>query len=76
MKVFTVEFTFFSGLYWSNVDCTITETSYEKLKEVVFTELEYMSDSKTKEEKWMDIEKHVIETELKFPIVVVRPWSP
>jgi hypothetical protein len=34
-----------------------------------------MSDSKTKEEKWMDIEKHVIETELKFPIVVVRPWS-
>jgi hypothetical protein len=74
MKVFTVEFTIFNGVYWKNVDYEITETSIEKLKEAVFVELEWMSSGQSKEEKWLTIEKSIIESELVFPIVKEKIW--
>jgi hypothetical protein len=74
MKVFTVEFTIFSGVHWKNVTYEITETSIEKLKEAVFVELEWMSSGQSKEEKWLTIEKSIIESELVFPIVKEKIW--
>lgn len=75
MKVFKVEYTIFNGVYWANTDYEITATSLEELKTAVMDSLQWMSQSISIEEKWKLIEKHIVETELTFPIVTEKVWD-
>lgn len=72
MKVFTLEFSFFCGVNWKNVDFEITAISMEELEESVKKELENMHSNMCIEEKWNLIKKNVVEKELTFPIVVQK----
>ena len=76
MKVFTVEFTMFSGLEWKNVDYKIRAQTFEELETAVLNELQWMSDSRTTVvDKWDAIKNYVIETDLVFPIIEKSTWS-
>ena len=72
MKVFILEFSFFCGVNWKNVDFEITAISMEELEESVKKELENMNSNMSVEEKWNLIKKNVVEKELTFPIVVQK----
>ena len=72
MKVFILEFSFFCGVNWKNVDFEITAISMEELEESVKKELENMNSNMCIEEKWNLIKKNVVEKELTFPIVVQK----
>jgi predicted small metal-binding protein len=72
MKVFILEFSFFCGVNWKNVDFEITAISMEELEESVKKELENMHSNMCIEEKWNLIKKNVVEKELTFPIVVQK----
>ena len=75
MKVFVVEFTIFNGVHWKNTDYKITAQTMEELEKAVMNELQWMSQSITPEEKWLSIQKNILETELVFPIVEERVWG-
>ena len=76
MKVFTVEFTMFSGVEWNDVDYKITAQTFEELETAVLNELQWMSDSRTTVvDKWDTIKNYVIETDLVFPIIEKSTWS-
>ena len=72
MKIFVLEFSFFCGVNWKNVNFEITAISMEQLEESVKKELEYMSSNVSIEEEWNRIKKNVVEKELTFPIVVQK----
>lgn len=72
MKVFILEFSFFCGVNWKNIDFEITAISMEELEESVKKELENMHSNMCIEEKWNLIKKNVVEKELTFPIVVQK----
>jgi hypothetical protein len=72
MKVFILEFSFFCGVNWKNVDFEITAISMEELEESVKKELENMNSNMSVEEKWNLIKKNVVEKELTFPIVLQK----
>lgn len=72
MKVFILEFSFFCGVNWKNVDFEITAISMGELEESVKKELENMHSNMCIEEKWNLIKKNVVEKELTFPIVVQK----
>lgn len=72
MKVFILEFSFFCGVNWKNVDFEITAISMEELEESVKKELENIHSNMCIEEKWNLIKKNVVEKELTFPIVVQK----
>lgn len=72
MKVFILEFSFFCGVNWKNLDFEITAISMEELEESVKKELENMHSNMCIEEKWNLIKKNVVEKELTFPIVVQK----
>lgn len=72
MKIFVLEFSFFCGVNWKNVDFEITAISMEELEESVKKELENMHSNMSIEEEWNRIKKNVVEKELTFPIVVQK----
>lgn len=72
MKVFILEFSFFCGVNWKNLDFEITAISMEELEESVKKELENIHSNMCIEEKWNLIKKNVVEKELTFPIVVQK----
>lgn len=72
MKVFILEFSFFCGVNWKNVDFEITAISMEELEESVKKELENMHSNMCIEEKWNLIKKNVVEKELTFPIILQK----
>ena len=72
MKVFILEFSFFCGVNWKNVDFEITAISMEELEESVKKELENINSNMCIEEKWNLIKKNVVEKELTFPIVLQK----
>lgn len=74
MRVFTVEFTFFSGVNWSNTDIKITALTIEDVEKEVKNQLQWMHESTTVEEKWNKIKSNITETILSFPIVEERVW--
>lgn len=74
MRVFTVEFTFFSGVNWSNTDIKITALTIEDLEKEVKNQLQWMHENTTVEEKWNKIKSNITETILSFPIVEERVW--
>jgi hypothetical protein len=70
MKIFVVEFTIFNGVYWKYTDYKITATSVEELKSAVLAELQWMREPGISvEDKWEQIQSHIFEDTLKFPIV-------
>lgn len=71
-RIFVLEFSFFCGVNWKNVDFEITAISMEELEESVKKELENMNSNMSIEEKWNRIKKNVVEKELTFPIVVQK----
>lgn len=74
MRVFTVEFTFFSGVNWSNTDIKITALTIEDVEKEVKNQLQWMHESTTVEKKWNKIKSNITETILSFPIVEERVW--
>lgn len=70
MKVFIAEFSIFNQVYWRDTHYKITASSMEELKRTVFSELEYMGENITKEEKWSKI--HIYESVLEFPIIEIK----
>jgi len=74
MKVFIIEFTFFSGVNWANTDIKITALTLEDLEVKAKRQLQWMHESITIEDKWNKIKGNIIETILTFPIIEERVW--
>lgn len=66
MKVYVVEFTFFSGVEWREVECEVKALTKESLKEAVMEELKYMK-FEDPQQKW------ITEEELEFPLINIKP---
>ena len=69
MKVFKLEFRYFSGIYWSYVEIKIIAQSMEELKTVFLSECSDINQPITAEELFEKNVKFIIEEELTFPII-------
>ena len=69
MKVFKLEFRYFSGVDWSFVEIKIIAQSMEELKTVFLSECSDINQAITAEELFEKNVKFIKEEELTFPII-------
>lgn len=72
MKVFILEFNFFCGAHWENIDIRITAQTKVQLIKAFLMETYWMNENrsgKTKKELWQECNQRIQEDDLKFPII-------
>jgi hypothetical protein len=75
MKVFQVEFTMFSGVLWNRASYKITAQTREELVIAILDVVQWVHEpNMTPKKKLKQVENHITETELTFPIIEETPF--
>ena len=74
MKVYKLEFDYFSGVEWKNKTVEVIGLTEKEIEDVFFEEMKWSNDREEADVKWNRYKNKIEHIILKFPLVNSHTW--